>query len=115
MSVIAVVAGRFTYLGIKMNMIINITGTTKPNIEYTSGLDELRHNRHHSTLKTIARIIMNVPTPIPKILPLEDWQFIHVSKEIVSRSLFRDKDSKGDFVSGLVIEGIFIEFYSCFL
>lgn len=58
---------------------------------------------------------MNVPTPIPKILPLEDWQFIHVSKLIVSKSLFRDKDSKGNCVSRLVIEAIFIEFYSCFL
>ena len=40
-----------------------------PIIEYTSGLEELLQAKHHTTLNTIAMIIMNVPIPIPNILP----------------------------------------------
>jgi len=70
-SVIAVVGGRFTSFGMKIKMMIKMIGTINPIIEYTSGFDELLHNKHHNTLNTIAMIIINVPTPIPNILPLE--------------------------------------------
>lgn len=70
-SVIAVIGGRLTSFGIKINIIISIIGTINPMIEYIYGLDELLHNKHHNTLNTIAMIIIKVPTPIPNILPLE--------------------------------------------
>jgi hypothetical protein len=56
-----------------MNISISITGIITPMIEYISGFEELRHIRHHTTLNTIAIIIIRVPIPIPNTFPL-DWQ-----------------------------------------
>ncbi len=79
-SVIDVVAGRLISFGMKIKMMISMIGMATPMMEYTSGLDELLQAKHHTTLNTIAIIMINVPTPIPKIRPELFWQFAHVSK-----------------------------------
>ena len=75
-SVNPVVFGLSTYFGIKINIKIKTTGIMTPIILYNYGLAELRHIKHQNTLNTIAIIIINVPAPIPNIIPLVDWQFI---------------------------------------
>ena len=77
-SVIEVVNGRSLYLGMKMKIINRIIGIITPIIEYTSGFDELLHARHHTTLNAMAIMMMNVPTPMPNILPEEFWQLAQI-------------------------------------
>lgn len=69
-SVSPVVVGLLVYFGMKTNIRIKIIGIVTPIILYSYGFDELRHIKHQNTLNTIAIIIMNVPAPIPKIIPL---------------------------------------------
>ncbi len=71
-SVNPVVFGLSIYLGIKINTNIKTIGIMTPIILYNYGLDELRQIKHQNTLNTIAIIIMNVPVPIPNIMPLVD-------------------------------------------
>ena len=52
----------------KTNAKIRMAGISKPIIEYSSGLLELRHARHHMIENMIEIIMMNVPAPIPKTL-----------------------------------------------
>jgi len=69
-SVVVVDTGRLIYFGMKTNIIINRTGIAIPNMLNNSGLDELLQIRHHSMLKIIANIIINVPIPIPNTFPV---------------------------------------------
>ena len=84
-SLIEVVGGRFTYFGMNMNIKIRIKGIITPIIEYTSGLEELLQAKHHTTLNTIAMIIMNVPIPIPNILPDVFWQLAYIMSKIANK------------------------------
>jgi hypothetical protein len=73
-SVMDVVTGRSAYFGMNMKIRISIIGMATPMIEYTSGYEELRQAKHHTTLNAIATIIMKVPIPIPAMRPPGVWQ-----------------------------------------
>jgi hypothetical protein len=53
----------------KTKIMISKIGTTIPKILYNYGLEELLQTRHHTILKTMAKIIINVPIPISNIFP----------------------------------------------
>ena len=49
------------------NAKMRMAGTKRPKTEYNSGLLEFRQARHHISENMTAKIMMKVPTPIPKI------------------------------------------------
>ena len=63
----------------KMKMMMSRIGMMMPTMLYNSGRLELLQARHQTIEKTIARIMMNVPIPIPAILPLEVCYWAAVS------------------------------------
>jgi hypothetical protein len=68
-SVVVDDTGLSTYFGMKTKIMISKIGTTIPKILYNYGLEELLQTRHHTILKTIANMIINVPIPISNIFP----------------------------------------------
>lgn len=62
------VACLWLYLGVKAKARMSIPGTSRPKIEYISGLLEFLQARHQMIEKMTAMMMIKVPIPIPRIL-----------------------------------------------